>query len=100
MSDIAERVHLGAERLDAARPGWYREIDLDLFDITSWCSCILGQLYGSFGEGRRQLDLQAGESLALGFDLVDRPAVFWRALAYAWRTLITQRLEDDRDRTC
>lgn len=50
-------VRKGASVLDKMCPGWFDRIDVDRIDMTSWDDCILGQLYGVFHTGLRELDL-------------------------------------------
>lgn len=47
----------GAIWLDSKQPGWYREIDLEDFDMHSDYMCVLGQLEGSYVEGLRKYGL-------------------------------------------
>lgn len=50
MSTITERVERGAALLDSKRPGWWRDIDLDMLDIRSACGCVLGQIGSLLGD--------------------------------------------------
>lgn len=52
-----DRVARGAALLDEQVPGWERRIDPDRLDVTSACGCILGQVFGSYDDGCRQLQL-------------------------------------------
>lgn len=45
----------GAALLDRVNPGWRNDVSLDDFDIRSWDLCILGQVYGGYGEGLNAL---------------------------------------------
>lgn len=42
-------------RLDACRPTWYRDVDVDLLRMNHARRCVLGQLYGDYDTGRRKL---------------------------------------------
>jgi len=44
----------GALLLDQYDPNWYLHIDLEDFDISNGCRCILGQLYGDNTRDRYQ----------------------------------------------
>lgn len=46
-----ERAHKGAVYLDRIEPRWYRCIDPNFLQIGTGCTCILGQLYGSYLAG-------------------------------------------------
>lgn len=101
--DWDDRVHLGAERLDTARPGWEKEIDLDLLAIWDGARCILGQLYLEFTEGMIQLDLLGIRQAAVfGFTVpgFDYEMSDWDALNDAWRKLIRERIADRPDQGC
>jgi hypothetical protein len=52
---IIERVERGALLLDVERPGWAEKIDLGRFYIDSCFECVLGQLYGEYGDGLDEL---------------------------------------------
>jgi len=47
----------GPSLLDDKYPGWYKKIDLEKLDMYSAYNCILGQLYGTFRKGFRDLHL-------------------------------------------
>lgn len=49
------RAKIGATILDVFRPGWADEIDLDRLDLADCYSCVLGQMFGEYGEGADQL---------------------------------------------
>ena len=42
---LFDRIERGAAWLDANRPGWRDEIDLDGLDLGSPCRCVLGQTF-------------------------------------------------------
>jgi hypothetical protein len=48
MQEARARVQQGVLLLDKNRPGWAERIDLDVLCLSSNCTCILGQLEGSF----------------------------------------------------
>lgn len=49
--DPKEAVRLGAMLLDGGLAGWRTRIDRERLDMASACDCILGQLFGDFGDG-------------------------------------------------
>ena len=57
MNDIQARVARGVAFLDRAQPGWADRIDIGTLNMAVCRSCILGQLFGHFHEGIRQLSL-------------------------------------------
>lgn len=52
---ISERVQNGVNLLNDYAGDWFRLVDLETLDITSPENCILGQLFGSFQNGTREL---------------------------------------------
>lgn len=55
----SERAAAGAAFLDVERPGWEREIDCATLDIATGKWCVLGQLYGGYGNGLSVLRIAA-----------------------------------------
>ena len=107
-----ERVTAGAFALDAAKPGWENQIDLDRLDVSSPVNCVLGQLYGEYTNapkslrmGETELGFYAnsvtkvdGMSLADYFDcmtsLSKEVHAEYEALTSAWKDLVTSRREE------
>lgn len=56
-SDESKRMQAGIAVLNAQRPGWIDEIDLDRLSIMSLDDCVLGQLWGSYRAGLNALDI-------------------------------------------
>lgn len=54
-TDFTTNAPAGAALLDTENPGWRSRIDLDRFDMTGFGQCVLGQLYGNYGEGVDEL---------------------------------------------
>jgi hypothetical protein len=82
MSDeLAERVERGAALLDERRPGWWDEVDVGRLDFDSCEECVLGQLWGSYGSGKKRLGLDWRGATKLGFVgfLGASPGPPWRA---------------------
>ncbi len=55
MNDLIAAVNFGAQLLDSKQPGWAERINLESLDLTHYKYCILGQLYGTYGEGISEL---------------------------------------------
>jgi hypothetical protein len=104
--EIVQAVTRGALLLDELVPGWERRITKKLL-MSSPCSCILGQLYGGYDQGKRRVFgemmpswMTSEESVNHGFDvspnhLVGGPDMYdrYHLLEYAWIAEITQRKE-------
>lgn len=48
---LTARVQAGIELLDANAPGWRDKVNPATLDMQSSWRCVLGQVYGSLGEG-------------------------------------------------
>jgi hypothetical protein len=53
--DVPGRVQRGIQILDEKAAGWVAKIDLGRLVFASPFNCILGQVFGSFGDGMRSL---------------------------------------------
>lgn len=101
---IGERVEIGATVLDEHASDWYRFVDLELLDIRLIENCVLGQIFGSFQNGTRDLGIEGDrcEEERLGFELRHSEYcsenVGGIAAQYEdeWRTQIMLRLEGDK----
>jgi len=89
MDKTVESVTRGISLLDADRPGWENEIDLETLDITDGLVCILGQLYGDFFNGLCQLRIPFGGGCFYGFN--SQIAVSDGELEQAWKNEIEKR---------
>lgn len=87
--ELRQRFERGVALMDEAVPNWWRYINLNTFDITHCRHCVLGQVFGSWGQGKKELsdfaeDLPRSAEL-YGFDndpdLVDEWVVQERDLA-------------------
>jgi hypothetical protein len=101
---IRERVTRGAEMLDRLCCGWAGKIDLRVFDLSSCCRCVLGQIFGNFPDGIESIGLANGLDLDTihktetnadnGFDKYEFED--WDVMDHltaAWRDAIRERLE-------
>lgn len=93
---ISKEVLRGAAYLDERRPGWEFEINLRRLDIASHCSCVLGQLYGSYVRGvqncasRGLFGLNPLWAVRHGFLSLNGASGF-ESLTKQWTSLISQR---------
>ena len=86
---VALRVQMGALLLDERFPGWANQVDTRNLEIRNCRDCILGQLYGEYFHGVRQLGLVEGHSY--GFAPSPHQYPFARNLHNAWKQEIMAR---------
>jgi hypothetical protein len=55
------RVERGAALLDERLPGWAKQIDLTILDLSSGCDCVLGQLALDLGADPKNFDMEDDE---------------------------------------
>ena len=53
-------VQAGSQLLDKIEPSWASKINLSSLNLPTQCDCILGQIYGSYGEGLKKVHLFSG----------------------------------------
>jgi len=99
MAEIDECIARGVALLDARRPGWYRDVDIDILDMCAPDVCILGQLYGSYSDGKWLLGLEFRSGGRYGFDVYEDDDGDWsfEDLDNRWAIIIRARLEADCD---
>lgn len=56
---LRRRAARGADRLDIECPGWAKGINENILDLRSGLDCVLGQVFGNYGKGLRQLNLDS-----------------------------------------
>jgi hypothetical protein len=88
---VADRVSAGIDLLDRETPGWDKDIDLDALRLSSCEQCVLGQLYGTFGDGLDFLDLHDDSAARLGFQLYEGEGNLYGTLTDAWVAAICAR---------
>lgn len=97
------RVVAGACWLDAKLPGWEKKIDLGSLDLGNTCRCILGQLWGNYGDavdsflteapgGDKEQERAFTLASDWGFNLSDDEPD-WSMLQEAWVYEILSRTE-------
>lgn len=97
---LKDYVSAGAELLDRKRPDWF--LHIIALDMGSLTRCVLGQLYGSYDQGCRELELEdeLDEATRYGFTLYgigdwldkNRP-LLWTSLKNLWLDQIQYRLD-------
>lgn len=64
-----QRVKEGAALLDQSKPDWFTKIDPSHLHMDSCAACVLGQVYGEYGQGILILDIGPGG--LYGFDTLN-----------------------------
>jgi hypothetical protein len=77
---LALAVKKGVYLLDEQFPEWRQKIDLDSLELSSGHCCVLGQLYGYYSWGQRQLGLD--NPSMFGFEVPSENVEYQRSLAY------------------
>lgn len=91
---FSDRVARGVARLDKYSPDWRDRINRDRLNMAESRDCVLGQLFGSFTEGLRRLDISArcdvvNNAVSLGFDFfIDDNDMDHVALNDAWLAVL------------
>jgi hypothetical protein len=96
----------GAALLDKKRPYWAELVSVTSLDMTNTGKCVLGQVYGHYAEGLRDLFGDAAQDMELsdyhGFSafgatvvctvvMSDAHRATWDELGHAWRAEIARR---------
>jgi hypothetical protein len=87
---IAERVAAGVAWLDAEVPDWWRDIRLDRLEMASCTRCVLGQVFGEYGDAPLgdlfEQPLRLGFNVSLANDFRE-----FGELTAEWRRVIEER---------
>ncbi len=69
------QVKTAAKDLDRLKPGWASRINTERLDMGSVQQCILGQLYGTFGQGTVKVSVDRAYTRPF---LYDAAAKWWK----------------------
>ena len=64
---VGSRVRAGMQFLDRVEPGWRSRVNPETLDLARCDRCVLGQLYGSYGQGTSRHALTLAEVIDYGF---------------------------------
>lgn len=82
------RVARGAALLDRHKPGWWRRINMGVFDVRSCRTCAVGQAFGDYDTGVSEMGIP-GQVFAHGFAAYSD--VDYNRLNTAWANLVHAR---------
>lgn len=83
-------VAAGVALLDKYDEDWWSRINLCTLEMSGCYSCILGQLFGSYSDGREALGIEPGEGDLYGFDSLG-PDQDFGTLQFMWAEIIEAR---------
>lgn len=72
---------------------WVEHIDCATLDLTLSESCVLGQVYGDYDEGREKLGLNNRSAATYGFFTFGP----WGFLQEAWRTVLCGKIREEQE---
>jgi hypothetical protein len=87
VSYIPANVKRGEAFLDEHVPGWRDKVDPSELDSADSCHCVLGQVFGTYGDGLLLLRLTSREAQRLGFFVWGRQ--MFRQLTDGWRGVLS-----------
>lgn len=88
--DVVSRIPEGVALLDDVVPDWASKVDLATLSMSDYNTCVLGQVFGDYSEGRARLGIPLGDGKWYGFDQVGVDPD-WDLLDDAWRAIISER---------
>ena len=96
---LKTRVNAGAAYLDSVFPKWFKNINLDKLKLDSQTCCMLGQLYGDYTDGAKELSINRPEDDSDGFHFITTQMGLYSGdereyvlLTRIWKNVIRGRL--------
>ena len=86
-------VNRGVKLLNKTNPGWADKINLNLFNIDCGHRCVLGQLYGSFGNALYTLNLDSDSNAARKYGLDVRSFNSDKSSVDKWIKVVDQEIK-------
>lgn len=93
MEELEKRVDNGITFLTENRPEILHHTNLKTLDLNSLCKCVLGQAFGNYDTGLKELGLSPAEAVLNGFALgldddehrETELTPIWKTKLRAWR---------------
>ena len=95
MRDLKACALRGVVLLSEKKPGWFKEVSLETFNMFLFGNCVLGQTYGNYITGCAQLEITHGEAVLYGFASAHHQTDY-PALTALWAGFITTLQEAER----
>lgn len=67
-SNVRAAVWAGIGYLDTHVKGWRKKIDLKKLDLGNPECCVLGEVYGDYDDGKKELGISEEKATELGFN--------------------------------
>jgi hypothetical protein len=91
MKHIPEEVKAGMALLDERVPEWRKKVNPSSLNMSSCFSCILGQVFGRYSYGVKELELGEDDPQELGFLTRDYGSYGeFRELTQAWKEALSE----------
>lgn len=84
IQDVIANIPDGYALIESRKPGWVFDVDTTRLDMRNPSKCILGQLYGSYLDGRDDLGIPCGNGEHYGLDCNYAVGNDWNLLTEAW----------------
>ena len=100
---LRDKIKLGVCILDRKFPDWHWRVNLRELGMQYECNCVLGQLCGSYEEGKNKLKIDDQQAYELGLLSWWQRGYDWSKwlpfvgsrLTSAWRKVILDKRESD-----
>ena len=67
MDEFDDKVFYGTQWLDAVRPDWWVDFNLEIFSLSDPSTCVIGQVFGSYSRVFTHLDGAHEFAVEMGF---------------------------------
>ncbi len=92
---LKNRVEAGAKFLDVMSPGWEKKIDLSVLDLGLPNTCVLGEIFGNYEDGKDALGIEEAAAEGLGFQVSgDGVGSAYTRLTNVWKEFIKNLLKN------
>lgn len=93
---LAACVNRGAKFMDEHHPGWHTRVNPGILKIACPSHCVLGQMFGDYGDGVKYFNLSDEQEFDFGF--YNYSAASMKILTQCWRAEIISRRAHQKER--
>ena len=93
-TQLQKRIAAGIAFLNVVKPNWLKKIDIEQLDLSKSKTCMLGEVFGDYGEAIQELGLESDKDYAaqcLGFYEDDWNK--YKELTNAWKKALRPLLK-------